>query len=45
MKKPVKNTSTEKKYDRPKKKSPFVDKKGRSKLIKKKTEKEQGAKR
>ncbi|MCH5197721.1 MAG: ribosome assembly RNA-binding protein YhbY [Oscillospiraceae bacterium] len=32
----VKNTSTEKKYSRPKKKSPFVDKKGRSKLIKKK---------
>ena len=35
-KKPVKNTSTEKKYTRPKKKSPFEDKKGRSKLIKKK---------
>ncbi|MBQ7638891.1 MAG: ribosome assembly RNA-binding protein YhbY [Clostridia bacterium] len=32
----VKNTSTEKKYARPKKKSPFEDKKGRSKLIKKK---------
>lgn len=32
----TKNTSTEKKYSRPKKKSPFVDKKGRSKLIKKK---------
>ncbi len=36
VKKPVKNTSTEKKYERPKKKSPFVDKKGRSKLITKK---------
>lgn len=36
VKKPVKNTSTEKKYTRPKKKSPFEDKKGRSKLIKKK---------
>ena len=33
-KKPA-NTSTEKKYTRPKKKSPFVDKKGRSKLLKK----------
>lgn len=33
-KKPVKNTSTEKVYQRPyKKKSPFEDKKGRSKLI------------
>lgn len=32
----VKNTSTEKKYVRKKKKSPFEDKKGRSKLIKKK---------
>ena len=31
-KKPVGNPSTEKKYARPKKKSPFVDKKGRSKL-------------
>ena len=31
-KKPVGNPSTEKKYTRPKKKSPFVDKKGRSKL-------------
>ena len=39
VKKPVKNTSTEKKYVRPKKKSPFEDKKGRSKLIKKKPEK------
>ena len=36
VKKAVKNTSTEKKYTRPKKKSPFEDKKGRSKLIKKK---------
>ena len=36
VKKVVKNTSTEKKYTRPKKKSPFEDKKGRSKLIKKK---------
>ena len=36
-KKPVKNTSTEKVYAKPykKKKSPFEDKKGRSKLIKK----------
>ena len=34
-KKPVGNPSTEKKYTRPKKKSPFVDKKGRSKLLKK----------
>jgi len=32
----LKNTSTEKRYSRPKKKSPFEDKKGRSKLIKKK---------
>ena len=39
VKKPVKNTSTEKKYVRPKKKSPFEDKKARSKLIKKKPEK------
>ena len=31
-KKPVANPSTEKKYTRPKKKSPFEDKKGRSKL-------------
>ncbi len=36
VKKPVKNTSTEKKYVRPRKKSPFEDKKGRSKLISKK---------
>ena len=35
-KKPVKNSSTEKRYVRPKKKSPFEDKKGRSKLLKKK---------
>ena len=34
VKKVVKNSSTEKRYDRPKKKSPFEDKKGRSKLIK-----------
>jgi len=38
-KKPVANTSTEKKYSRPKKKSPFVDKKGRDKrIIKKKAD-------
>ena len=36
VKKPVKNTSTEKKYTRPKKKSPFEDKKGRPKRIVKK---------
>ena len=36
VKKPVKNTSTEKKYIRPKKKSPFEDKKGRPKRIVKK---------
>ena len=35
-KKPAANTSTEKKYSRPKKKSPFVDKKGRDKRILKK---------
>ena len=35
-KKPTANTSTEKKYSRPKKKSPFVDKKGRDKRILKK---------
>ena len=35
-KKPAGNPSTEKKYTRPKQKSPFVDKKGRSKRIEKK---------
>ena len=41
-KKPVKNTSTEKVYNKPykKKKSPFEDKKGRSKLIRPKKREE-----